>query len=256
MPSSYLTKIKKMNINSKTVLITGGGSGIGLSIAKALLAKGAKVIICSRNLEKLKKVKVAHPELEIEQCDVTDTEQIQNLLTVIQSKYNGIDILINNAGVVAPVDYTKPIHSFDSIEKEIDIDFTALLRMVHYFLPILLKRESAAIINVSSVLAFSPYALVPTYCACKAAVHSWSQSLRFQLRKTNIKVFELMPPLVDTPMIGNRPKPKGILQPETVANELVNAILNNKYEITPKQASRVKLMKRLAPNFLFNKMNK
>jgi len=244
-----------MKLDKKTALVTGGGSGIGLAISAALLENGVKVIIAGRSKARLEKAKQQHPKLEFEVCDITNSDQIKNLVTVLDDKYGGIDLLINNAGVFEAVDYTKPVESFDMQELEMSIDFAGPIRMVHYFLPMLKNKKEAAVVNVTSGLAFVPLALAPIYCASKAGLHTWSRSFRYQMANTGISVFELMPPLVETDMVSDF-KGQKMMQPDAVANDFIKGFLADKYEITPGQASQLKMMSRLAPGFIFNALNK
>jgi len=244
-----------MNLNSKTALVTGGGSGIGLSIANALLSKGVTVIICGRNKAKLEKAKQQHPELEIEECDITNSDHIQKLVETLNQKFGGIDILVNNAGVFEQVNYTNSNGSFESQQREIDIDFTGPIQMIHSFLPMLKTKKEAAIVNVSSGLAFVPLTLAPIYCASKAGLHAWTRSFRYQMANTSVKVFELMPPLVETEMVDQF-KGQKMMQPDNVAKDMIKGLIADKFEITPGQASQLKMMSRLAPNFIFKALNK
>lgn len=244
-----------MKLESKTALVTGGGSGIGLAISQELARNGVRVIICGRNLSKLEKAKKENPQFEISQCDITDDEQVKNLVESLKDKFGGIDLLINNAGMFGKVDYDRSDISFEIQRHEIDVDFTSPLRVIHYFLPMLKSKKEAAIVNVSSALAFVPLTLAPVYCASKAALHSWTRSFRFQMKESNIKVFELLPPLVETDMVEEF-KDQKMMQPEALAKDFIKGLLSDKYEITPGQSSQMKIMSRLAPNFIFKAVNK
>lgn len=244
-----------MQLKSKIALVTGGGSGIGLAISKALLKEGLRVIICGRNTGKLELAKKRNPELNIEKCDITSSIDIQQLVASVTQKYGGIDILVNNAGMFAQVNYTKTVESFDMQEHEINVDFTSPLRMVHYFLPLLKSRKEAAVVNVSSGLAYVPLTLAPVYCASKAAIHSWTQSFRHQMANSNIKVFELLPPLVETDMVEDF-KDQKMMHADDLARDFINGLLADKFEITPGQSGQMKLMSRLAPRFIFKAINK
>ncbi len=244
-----------MQISGKTVLITGGGSGIGLYLAKEFLRHNSKVIICGRNIAKLEKVQADESALEIAQCDVTNEAQITALLERCNQKFGGVDILVNNAGIFQTFDVSAGKFSLDHQIKEVDIDFNGPIRMVHYFLPDMLKKPESAIVNVSSGLAFIPFAAAPVYSATKAALHSWTLSLRKQLAGTSVRVFELMPPVVDTEMVSELDGfPK--MPPEALAQAFMKGFTSGKLEITPGQSSQLKLMRRLAPNFIFNMVNR
>ena len=127
--------------------------------------------------------------------------------------------------------------------------------MVNHFLPALKAKSESAIVNVSSGLAFVALAQAPVYCATKAGLHSWTQSLRYQLKETSVKVFELMPPLVETEMVADF-KGQPMMAPEKLAADFVKGLKNDDYEITPGQSSQLKFMSRLAPGFIFKMLNK
>lgn len=244
-----------MQLKNKIALVTGGGSGIGLAISKALLKEGTRVIICGRNTSKLELAKKQNPELNIEKCDITNSSDIKQLVESVTEKYGGIDILINNAGMFAQVDYTQTIESFDMQEHEINVDFTSPLRMIHHFLSLLKSRKEAAVVNVSSGLAYVPLALAPVYCASKAAVHSWTQSFRHQMANTNVKVFELLPPLVETEMVEDF-KDQKMMNADDLARDFIKGLLTDKFEITPGQSGQMKMMSRFMPAFIFKAINK
>ena len=168
---------------------------------------------------------------------------------------DGIDILINNAGIFHIFDYKNGNFGIGQQVKEIDINLNGPIKMLHYFLPSLLEHKEAAIVNVSSGLAFVPLTAAPIYCATKAAIHSWTRSIRWQLKDTGIKVFELMAPLVDTEMVQELKEfPK--MQVDVLANKFMMGFLNDKFEITPGQASQLKMLSRWTPGFIFKQLNK
>ncbi|MEM7117345.1 MAG: SDR family NAD(P)-dependent oxidoreductase [Chloroflexota bacterium] len=244
-----------METLGKTVLITGGGSGIGLYLAEEFLKAGSKVIVCGRSMARLEQAKQKHPDLILAQCDVTDEAQIKALRERCDSEFGGVDILVNNAGV-----YLES-HAMDSNSqlapqlKELDINFGGPLRMVHHFLPDLLTKPSAAIVNVTSSLAFIPFVAAPSYSATKAGMHSWTLSLRKQLAESNVKVFELMPPLVDTEMVaGVDGIPK--MQPDQLASTFMRGFKRNNYEIAPGIGGALRALRRLAPRITFAMLNR
>ncbi len=243
-----------MDASGKTVLITGGGSGIGLEIARQFVAEGSKVVIAGRSLDRLEAAKQQIPELEVAQVDVTSSEQIEKLRDLCDERYGGIDVLVNNAGVFHIFDVAKGEVTLETQLNEIDIDFSGPVRMVHHFLPGLLKKPEAAIVNVSSGLAFVPYVAAPVYSATKAGVHSWTLSLRKQLSETNVQVVELMPPLVDTEMVEDVPLPK--ITPEKLATKFMKGFRKGKQQITPGQSAQLSLMSRVAPGFMLRMVNR
>jgi len=248
-----------MNKSNQIVLITGGGSGIGLALAKKFLENKNTVIITGRNLAKLKKVKAENPNLHIFQSDVTNDAEVRKLALDIQQKFNGLDILINNAGVMNLVDAGNEENDLQKQMQEIEINFNSPIRVLHNFLPLLKKSKNAVLVNVSSGLAYVPFAQAPVYSGTKSALHFWTKSIRPQLKPHNIKVVELMPPVVKTDIFDGievsevdfKPIP-----PQKLADLFWKDYVNGKEEITPGMSSQLKLMSRLAPKFIFKQMNK
>ncbi|MEQ8238102.1 MAG: SDR family NAD(P)-dependent oxidoreductase [Cyclobacteriaceae bacterium] len=245
--------------SNQKVLITGGGSGIGLALAKKFLSKEHTVIITGRNLSKLEKVKAELPDIHIFQSDVTNAVEVRILVDDLQHKFGGIDVLINNAGIMNLLDAADENNDLQKQFEEIEINYHAPIRMLHYFLPQLKKSKNATLINVSSGLAYVPFAQAPVYSGTKAAVHLWSQAIRPQLKRHNIKVVELLPPVVDTKLAKDADLKDDNLKPmttEKLATIFWKDYTNGKEEISPGLSSQLKLMSRLAPKFIFNQLNK
>ena len=186
-----------MNLNNNTILITGGTSGIGLAFAEQFMAAGSKVIICGRRAERLKELSARFPDLVTYECDVSNQEDRKALIIWAINNYPQLNVLINNAGIQLDNNLTKPIDS-QRVASELEINFIAPLHLASLITQHLSAQNNAVIINVSSGLAFAPIAFMPVYCASKAALHSATLSLRHQLHHLNIKVFEVIPPSVDT----------------------------------------------------------
>ncbi len=196
-----------MNTSNNTIFITGGTSGIGLAFAEAFLAKGNKVIICGRRADRLQQIKDKHPDIITRQCDIADAEQRTELAQwVIENEYE-VNILVNNAGIQLATNLTQPV-DLAKIREELEVNFIAPLHLASLFAPHLSGRNDAAIINITSGLAFVPLAFMPVYCATKAAMHSLTLSLRHQLKDTSVKVFEIAPPSVDTELGHDRREDK------------------------------------------------
>jgi uncharacterized oxidoreductase len=190
-----------MNLNSNTVLITGGASGIGLALAEHLLKARNEVILCGRREEKLLEAQRKHPELKTRVCDVSKETQRTALFKWATKEFPRLNVLVNNAGIqrrfaIAEDRKWKPVHDEIAINLEAPVHLSAL------FIPHLLKQEHPAILNVTSGLAFTPMAIAPIYCATKAALHSFTLSLRHQLAPTPIQVIEIIPPAVNTDLGG------------------------------------------------------
>lgn len=222
-----------MNIEGNTILITGGATGIGFALAEAFV-KNNEVIICGRRENKLKEAKDKIPELHTIKCDISKELWREMLYKEISSNFKDINILVNNAGIQRNVDFKKGIVDLLDEEDEITTNFIAPIYLTQQFIPDFLMKESA-IINVSSGLAFVPISFMPIYCATKAALHSYSLSLRHQLKNTSIKVFEVIPPMVDTDLSKGRREERGLsdrgIQANQVAYETLVALEKDEYEI-------------------------
>lgn len=189
-----------MQITGNTILITGGGSGIGRGLAEAFHARGNKVIVTGRDTSKLDAIVRANPGIEALELDVDDPAAINAVTKRITSDMPSLNVLINNAGIMRAEDLKSG--DIDTAEATISTNLLGPIRLTAALLPHLLTRPNAAILTVSSGLAFVPRALAPTYCATKAAIHSYSQTLRVQLRDTPIQVIELVPPYLQTELMG------------------------------------------------------
>lgn len=249
-----------MSKMKQTILITGGSSGIGLAIAKKFLENNYNVVVTGRNLDKLEKVKYDLPSIHIEQSDVCNEDDVKKLVLKMEQNFGGIDILFNNAGIMNLIDAGSEDNQLNKQFTEIEINFHAPIRMLHYFLPQLKKSKNAVVVNVSSGLAYVPFAQAPTYSGTKAALHFWTMGIRPQLKPHKIKVVELLPPVVDTPIFDGidvkeddnlKPMP-----PEKLANLFWKDFINGREEIAPGLSKQLKLMSRLAPKFIFKQLNK
>lgn len=240
-----------MRTNGHTILVTGGSSGIGEVLAIHLQRAGNTVIVCARDPKKLALMHAAHPKIETHVCDISNPDQINALYKSVGSR---VSILINNAGITQELSLCDDA-DLDKQINEIDINLTGLLRMIHTFLPSLREHPQSAIVNVTSALAYAADAKSPIYSATKAAQHSLTMSLRHQLRDTSIKVFELVPPLTDTPMaahVTGIPK----LAPDKLAKALIKGMGLDQIEIAPGLSGPTRIMSRIAPRFTFAQLNK
>lgn len=244
----------------QTVLITGGGSGIGLALAQKFLEHQHTVIITGRNLAKLEKIKQEIPEIHIYQSDVTAEQEVKKLAEDIRHHFGGLDVLINNAGIMNLLDAGNEANDLQKQMEEIEINYSSPIRVLHYFLPLLKKSKNAVLINVSSGLAYVTFSQAPVYSGTKSALHFWTQAIRPQLKQHAIRVVELLPPVVDTALAHNADiaeddnlKP---MAPEKMAELFWKDYTNGKDEITPGISSQLKLMSRLAPKFIFKQLNK
>ena len=190
-----------MNLSSSTILITGGSEGIGLALAERFLKAGSKVIVCGRNQAKLDEVRQAHPELSTMVCDVANEAERVRLFESVTGDFPKLNVVVNNAGIQRRFQLDQP-QDWPQIQSEIAINFEAPIHFATLFIAHLAKQENAAILNVTSGLAFVPSAFAPVYGATKAAMHSFTMSLRQNLSKLPIEVIEIIPPAVNTNLGG------------------------------------------------------
>ena len=223
-----------MKTSGNTVLITGGGSGIGLALTQALVRQGNKVIICGRRRDRLKAVLARVPGVSFRVCDISRTRSRFALAEWLVSEFGQLNILINNAGIQRQVDFLKGPKDLSKAVEEISTNLLAPIHLSAQLIPHLRKKKEACIVNISSGLAFTPLAAVPVYSATKAALHSWSLSLRHQLRNTSVRVFEIAPPMVATELAGKRDRPEAsdfIMSAEAVAAGVLVALGKDQYEV-------------------------
>ena len=187
-----------MNLKDNTVLITGGSSGIGQGLAEAFHKLGNRVILGGRRQNALEQVTAANPGMDWVAIDTSSASSIEAAAAQVLAKYPDLNVVINNAGIQRVFDFATAIPTDEELSVEIDTNIKGVIRMTAAFLPHLKTRPSAALINVSSGLAFLPIARFPIYCATKAFVHSFTMSLRHQLKGTSVRVIELAPPWVKT----------------------------------------------------------
>lgn len=220
-----------MNITNNTILITGGGSGIGLEIAKSLNASN-KIIIAGRNKEKLDAAAEGLDNFFTIQADITNEKDVNRLVEEIKLNFGGLNILINNAGHAYAYTLSDTSDTYTKASAEFETNYFAPIRLTEKLLPLLKQEENSAVVNVSSIVAFAPGSHVPTYSDSKAALHSYTQLLRHELAKdTSVKVFELMPPLVNTDFSAEIGGKENGIPPSEVADSFVKGLLEDTYEI-------------------------
>lgn len=190
-----------MKLSGHTVLVTGGASGIGLALAERFLAAGNEVIICGRREDKLQEARAQHGALHIRVCDVAEPAQRIELTGWAFREFPQLDVLVNNAGIQQRMQF-EDTPAWDDIHREIAANFEAPAHLTSLFLPHLRDKQHPAILNVTSGLAFVPLAATPIYSATKAAMRSFTLSLRHQLAKTAIEIIEIIPPAVNTDLGG------------------------------------------------------
>jgi len=193
-----------MKRSGNTVLITGGAAGIGFAFAERFIQRGNTVIVCGRREAKLQLAKAKYPELITRVCDVTKEADRIALFDWVKSEHPDVNVLVNNAGIQQRyhVLKTKAKDEWSYYSQEIASNIEAPFHFCMLFAPYFAQKDYAAILNVSSGLAFTPMAIAPIYSATKAAVHSFTMSLRHQLEETSIEVIEIAPPAVNTDLGG------------------------------------------------------
>ncbi|HEY3420481.1 MAG TPA: SDR family NAD(P)-dependent oxidoreductase [Methanomassiliicoccales archaeon] len=258
-------KTGNMNITGNTVLITGGATGIGLALAGAFIIAGNEVIVCSRTEENLRKAREKLPELHIHRCDLSRPDGCEALRDWVVSRYPEVNILVNNAGIQRMIDFRKGAtdllsHRASDGMDEIDVNLKAYVYLTAFLVPDLMKKPKAAVVNISSGLGFIPLAITPVYSATKAAVHSFSVSLRHQLRNTSVKVFEIIPPIVDTDLDQGQRNARGQtnrgIPPSEVAKATLQAFGSDVYELAIGMAQGLKASSKSNFEEYFNNMNR
>ncbi len=209
-----------MQSSGNTILITGGGSGIGRGLAEALQADGNQVIIAGRRQSALDATTKATPGMQSMVLDVENSEAVRSFATEAVKRFPKLNVLINNAGIMRTENLkAEPVNLADS-EAIIATNLLGPIRLTAALVPHLKKQASATIINVSSGLAFVPLSITPTYCATKAAIHSYTQSLRYQLRSTSVEVLEIIPPYVQTELMNGAEDPRAMPLKDFIAETM------------------------------------
>lgn len=243
-----------MKTSENTILITGGSAGIGLAIAKQFAAKNNHVIIVGRNPERLQKAAAELTNVTAISADISYAEDVDKLVDRLVNEFPSLNIVINNAGAAQMNNLLADSDTFEKASSEILTNYLSIVSLNEKLLPLLQKQTEAAIVNVSSVLAFVPNHVLAGYSASKAALHSYTQSLRHSLSSTSVKVFELMPPLVDTEFSAEIGGHNGI-KPAVVAEELIAALETETFEIRVGNTEQIYQLYRSAPQDALKAMN-
>ncbi len=206
-----------MDMRSNTILITGGGSGIGRGLAEAFHARGNQVVIAGRRLEVLEDTVRANPGMASYVVDLQDPAAIRGFAAKVAADFPRLNVLVNNSGIMRAEDLRAQAEDLSDMEAIIATNLLGPLRLTAALLPLLQRQTRSVIMNVSSGLAFLPLATTPTYCATKAALHSYTESLRYQLRGTSTEVIELVPPYVATDLMNGASDPRAMPLAEFIA---------------------------------------
>ncbi|MDL5045218.1 SDR family NAD(P)-dependent oxidoreductase [Oscillatoria amoena NRMC-F 0135] len=243
-----------MKLQHQTILITGGSSGIGLELAKQLINLQNTVIICGRSEEKLAAAKQLLPQLITIACDISNDNDRMKLYEFIQQHYPACNVLINNAAIVHRVDFRADVLMVRKAQAEINTNLLAPIALTKLFLPLFENTPNPAIINITTGLIYAPRAEYPIYNATKAALHSFTQVLRHRLKETNVKVIEVMMPVVDTPW-HNGDVPKIAISTEVAVNKMLKGIGTGKYEVRVGAVKLLYFISRISPKLAFKIIN-
>ena len=243
-----------MILSNRTVLITGGATGIGFALAKRFMAVRSKVIVCGRRADRLNAARHELPGLITIRSDVSSESERLQLFEQVASDHPDIDILTNNAGIQNRPPSVMTEQDFATYRQELAINFEAPVHLSLLFAKHFINKPNAAIINISSGLAFSPLAFMPMYCATKAALHSFTLSLRHQLRDTSVRVVEVIPPKVQTDLGGVGLHDDGVPL-DTFADHAWHQLASGSQEFGFEFSERNRLSSREALDQIFEKLN-
>jgi uncharacterized oxidoreductase len=248
-----------MKMTGRTVLITGGTSGIGMEMARRLIAQGNTVIATGRDIDRLKLAQQAVQGLHAFQSDVSDPASIESLYKTVADQFPALNTLVNNAGTMRNIKLDRA-HRLSELTAEVDGNLKGPMWMVQAFLPLLLKQEKSLIVNVSSGLAFIPFPAAPIYSASKAALHAYTQCLRAQLSDSCVTVVELAPPGTETPLFrgefAEEMKGERGMSVSVLVKRVIAGIEAGKLEIRPGVSNVLKIASRVAPHLMFRQMVK
>ncbi len=240
-----------MKLTGRTILITGGSAGIGLAFALKFLELGNEVIVTGRRQAVLDQIKTQHPQLHTMKSDVGDAAQIAALAARVRSDFPKLDVLMNNAGIMLYKNLKTPAADLGGLMTEMNVNVGGVILTTSAFIDTL-RANKGTVINTSSALAFVPLPSAPIYSATKAAIHSYTQSLRFQLEETGVEVIELMPPVVKTDLAAELAEGGSItvITTDELVKQSFAALRAGAVEIRPGQAKQLAFMRRFAPNFI------
>ncbi len=242
-----------MELGGNTVLITGGASGIGLGLAQRLLAAGSEVLLCGRREEKLREAKAKHPRVHTQVCDLTRAADRVALADRATREFPRLNVLVNNAGIQVRARLDEPA-AWPRFREELAANLEAPIHLSMLLLPHLARQPRAAIWNVSSGLSFVPLTRAPVYGATKAAMHSFTLSLRHQLAATSIRVVEIVPPATDTDLGGAGLHKFGVTV-DTLLDDVLPRIANGELEVAHGTARKSSRATRDELDEIFRRMN-
>ncbi|WP_402467522.1 SDR family oxidoreductase [Isoptericola aurantiacus] len=235
-----------MRLQQDTILITGGTSGIGLEMATRLAERGNTVIVTGRSEDRLAEFRRTHPSLHALAVEVTDRASVEQLYRAATAEFPGLNILINNAGMMQAIDFATA--SVDHITDEISVNLAGPVLVTQVFLPHLLEQPESAVLNVTSGIAYFPFEKAPLYSASKLGLHSYTQSLRAQLEGTSVAVYELAPPRTTQPMFSGSEADNAqvdrvpMMPVADVVAHMITGMRKNRSEIRPGMSKLLRLI--------------
>ena len=248
-----------MKLEGRTVLITGGTSGIGFELARQLIARRNTVIITGRDPRKLEEAKAALSGVHTFHSDASRPEDTESLRQRVTAEFPACDTLFNNAGIMRNLNMNEA-RPLTDVTRELDVNLNGPVQMVQAFVPHLKNRPNALIVNVSSGLAFVPFPLSPIYSAAKAGMHAFTRCLRVQLKGSSVTVVELAPPGVETKLFRGEfekeMKGQKGMPVEILVTKAITGIEAGKEEVRPGLSNILYLLSRLAPALPFRQMAK
>lgn len=233
-----------MQLSGNKILITGATGGIGLALLEGFLELDNQILAIGRNAEELAYLAQKDTRITTFSCDLGQPTQVDNLLVWIEQEHTDLNILINNAGIQYNYHFLEAKQLAAKINQEMEVNFNAPLQLIGHLLPILIRNNNAAVVNVSSGLGLVPKMAAPVYCATKAGLHIFSQALRDQL-EDQVKVFEIIPPLVDTAMTEGRGQ--GKIRPEQLVKAFLKAFKKDQLEVSIGKVKLLRLIQRISP---------
>lgn len=248
-----------MRLAHQTILITGGTSGIGRELARVLIERGNTVIVTGRDQARLDATAAAIPGVHAFRSDLADPAAIARLHDDVVMRFPALNVIVNNAGIMRNIDLLDQ-HAATNLTAEIDIALAGPIRMVQQFLPHLRTQRAAAIVNITSGLAFVPMPLAPVYSAAKAGLHAYTRALRAQLAGTTIAVYEIAPPGVETPLFraefAEEMKGQKGMPVAQLVRLAIAGIESNRADTRPGLARVLYWMSRVAPGLIFGQLAK
>ncbi len=235
-----------MELTNRTILITGGASGIGFAMAKQLVANGNKVIVCGRNQDKLDKAKQQLPVLATIRCDINNPSNLNDLASFLSGKYPQLDTLINNAGIQQQLYLTSDQATDQAVMHEISTNLTSHISITHRLYSLLSSNRNPAIVFVGSALAIVPKYNEPIYSAAKAGLHNFVLSLRYQAKQDNVQIIEIFPDVIDTPMTHHRNN-EAKMDADVFVSQVLKQLGRGNKEIFIGRTKVLNLLHRVAP---------